>query len=59
MLRLILYGVLAYLAYRAFRVVKESFYIEDDFRVDGKEDNKKFDIDEDDIVDAEFKDLKE
>ena len=57
MLRLILWGVLAYLAYRAYTVIKDSFIAEDDSKVDGKPESPKFDISEDDIEDAEFKDI--
>jgi len=59
MIRLILWGVLAYLAYRAYRVVKDSFYIEQDSKVEGGQTGERFEIDEEDIEDAEFKDLNE
>ncbi|MBS1272500.1 MAG: hypothetical protein MAGBODY4_01646 [Candidatus Marinimicrobia bacterium] len=59
MIRLILWGVLAYLAYRAYRVVKDSLYIDQDSDIGGDQTDKRFEIDEDDIEDAEFKDLNE
>lgn len=60
MLRLLFWGILIYLGWKAWQVVKDSLTVVDgDREIDGKSEDSSLDIDEDDIMDADFKDLKD
>ena len=60
MVRLLFWGILIYLGWKAWQVVKDSLTVVDDDReINGKSEDSSLDIDEDDIMDADFKDLKD
>lgn len=57
MTRLVFWLILFYLGWQAYKIVKNSRYFQSETKVSGKPDSTKIDIDENDIEDAEFKDL--
>jgi len=60
MIRLIFWAVLLYFGWRIYHVVRDALQETSSPKVEGDETNqRKFNIDENDIEDADFKDLKE
>ncbi|HKJ66353.1 MAG TPA: hypothetical protein VKA68_00205 [bacterium] len=59
MIRVVLWLAIIYLAWQAYRVLKHGVYFERDDQVKGKQENPNIDIDENDIQDADFKDIKQ
>jgi|GEM_PF-1662505 len=59
MVRLLFWGILIYLGWKAFQIVRDSMVREEDSKVHGRSEQPHIDISEEDIQDAEFKDLKE
>jgi len=58
MTRLFFWLILLYLGWQAYKIVKKSAYFRRETEVGGKPESPRIDIDENDIQDAEFKDLK-
>jgi hypothetical protein len=59
MIRLIFWAVLLYFGWRIYHAVKNTLQENSSPKVEGEPTKRKFNIDEKDIEDADFKDLKE
>lgn len=59
MIRVVLWLVIIYLAWQAYKVLKNGAFFERDNQVKGRQENPNIDIDENDIQDADFKDIKQ
>lgn len=58
MTRLLFWLILLYLGWQAYKIVKHATFFHGEKEVGGKPENPGIEIDENDIQDAEFKDLK-
>jgi len=57
MIRLIIWGMFLYLGWRAYQVFKDMAHKSGSPKVEGDSQEPKLNINEDDIVDADFKDI--
>ncbi len=59
MIRVVLWLIIIFLAWQAYKVLKNGAYFERDNKVEGRQENPHNDIDANDIQDADFKDIKQ
>ncbi len=58
MIRAIFWGMILFLGWQAYKILKDQLVSSDNNRVNGQADRKKAKFKEEDILDADFKDIK-